>query len=47
MTVSTVWRQAFLDALIAPRRFRRVMPEMRKLSDMLYHPGIRSQFDPV
>jgi hypothetical protein len=42
MTVSTVWRRAFLDAFVAPRRFRRVMPEMRKLSDMLHHPGIRS-----
>jgi predicted O-methyltransferase YrrM len=42
MTVSTVWQHAFLDAVIAPRRFRRVMPEMRKLSDMLHHPGIQS-----
>jgi predicted O-methyltransferase YrrM len=42
MTVSTVWQRAFLDAVIAPRRFRRVLPEMRKLSDMLYHPGIQS-----
>jgi len=42
MTVSTVWCRAFLDAVVAPRRFRRVMPEFRKLSDMLHHPGVRS-----
>jgi predicted O-methyltransferase YrrM len=42
MTVSTVWRRTFLDAVIAPRRFREVMPQMRKLSDMLHHPGIQS-----
>jgi hypothetical protein len=40
VTVSTVWRRAFTDALFAPRRFRRLMPEFRKLSDMLFHPGI-------
>jgi predicted O-methyltransferase YrrM len=42
MTVSTVWGRAFIDALVAPRRFRKVMPELRKLSDMLHHPGVRS-----
>jgi len=42
MTVSTVWRHTFLDAIVAPRRFRRVMPQMRKLSDLLHHPGIQS-----
>jgi hypothetical protein len=42
MTVSTVWQHAFLDAIIAPRRFRRVMPQMRKLIDMLHHPGVQS-----
>lgn len=42
ITLSTVWRRAFLDAIIAPRRFRSVMPQMRKLSDTLYHPGIPS-----
>jgi hypothetical protein len=41
-TVATVWHRAFLDALVAPRRFRRVMPEFRRLSDMLFHPGIAS-----
>jgi predicted O-methyltransferase YrrM len=40
VTVSTVWRRAFTDALFAPRRFRRLMPEFRRLSDMLFHPGI-------
>lgn len=44
MTVSTVWRRAFADAVLAPGRFRRVMPEFRKISDMLFHPGI-SDFD--
>ncbi|HUJ32851.1 MAG TPA: class I SAM-dependent methyltransferase [Candidatus Acidoferrum sp.] len=39
-TVSTVWRRAFLDAVIAPKRFRRVMPELRRVSDMLVHPGV-------
>jgi Methyltransferase domain len=41
-TVATVWRRAFLDALIAPHRFRRMMPEFRRISDMLFHPGIAS-----
>jgi hypothetical protein len=41
-TVATVWRRAFLDALVAPRRFRTVMPEFRRMSDMLFHPGIAS-----
>ena len=40
MTMSTVWRRAFADAVFAPKRFRRVMPEFRKVSDMLFHPGI-------
>jgi len=39
-TVSTVWGRAFLDAVIAPKRFRRVMPELRRVSDMLIHPGV-------
>lgn len=39
-TVATVWRRAFLDVLIAPQRFRRVMPALRRTSDMLVHPGI-------
>jgi predicted O-methyltransferase YrrM len=42
MTLSTVWQRTFSDALLAPRRFRRVMPEFRKVSDMLVHPGIGS-----
>jgi predicted O-methyltransferase YrrM len=41
-TVSIVWRRAFVDAIIAPRRFRKVMPEFRRMSDMLVHPGIAS-----
>jgi len=39
-TISTVWERTFLDALVAPRRFRRVMPEFRRVSDMLVHPGV-------
>lgn len=42
LTVATVWRRAFLDALVAPSRFRTVMPEFRRTSDMLFHPGIAS-----
>lgn len=41
-TVSTVWSRALLDAVVAPKRFRRVMPELRRVSDMLIHPGIGS-----
>ena len=41
-TVATVWRRALLDALIAPRQFRKVMPEFRRTSEMLVHPGIAS-----
>jgi hypothetical protein len=46
MTVARVWRRAFLDALVAPRQFRQVMPELRRMSDMLVHPGIAS-LDPA
>ena len=42
MTLSTVWRRVLLDVVASPRRFRTVMPEFRKLSDMLVHPGIGS-----
>jgi len=35
-----VWRRTILDALIAPRRFGRIMPEFRRVSDCMYHPGI-------
>ena len=42
MTLSTVWHRAIADALLNPRRFRKVMPEFRKVSDMLVHPGIGS-----
>ncbi len=45
-TVARVWRRAFLDALVAPRQFRQVMPELRRTSDMLVHPGIAS-LDPA
>lgn len=41
-TVSTVWSRALLDAVVAPKRFRRVMPELRRVSDMLIHPGVGS-----
>jgi predicted O-methyltransferase YrrM len=40
MTLSTVWRRTLADAIVAPRRFRRIMPEFRKVSDMLVHPGV-------
>ena len=39
-TMSTVLGRTFVDAVIAPRRFRKVMPEFRRVSDMLIHPGI-------
>ncbi len=42
MTLSTVWRRTIADAVLNPRRFRKVMPEFRKVSDMLVHPGIGS-----
>lgn len=42
MTLSTVWQRAIADAVLNPRRFRRVMPEFRKVSDLLIHPGIGS-----
>ena len=41
-TLWTVWQRGFLDAVVAPRRFRQIMPELRRVSDMLYHPGIAS-----
>lgn len=42
MTLSTVWQRSVVDAVMNPRRFRKVMPEFRKVSDMLVHPGIGS-----
>jgi len=45
-TVATVWRRAFMDAFVAPRQFRKVMPELRRTSDMLVHPGI-ANLDPA
>ena len=41
-TVFTVWQRTFLDALLSPRRFRKMMPEFRRASDMFHHPGIDS-----
>lgn len=40
--VATVWRRAFLDAFLAPRRFRAAVPEFWRASNMLFHPGIKS-----
>ncbi len=39
-TIGRVWRHVFLDAFLAPRRFRRLMPELRSICDAEYHPGI-------
>ena len=41
-TLSTVWQRTLLDSIFAPRRFRKVMPEFRKVSDMLFHSGVGS-----
>ena len=41
-TLSTVWQRTLLDPIFAPRRFRKAMPEFRKVSDMLFHPGVGS-----
>ncbi len=41
-TLATVWQRAFLDAILAPRRFKRAMSEFRRASDMLFHTGIAS-----
>lgn len=40
MIVGRVWQRALLDAIIAPARFRRIMPEFRRSSDAIFHPGI-------
>jgi len=39
-TVGRVWQRTLLDAFIAPRRFGRIMPEFRRVSDSMFHPGI-------
>jgi hypothetical protein len=39
-TVGRVWQRTLLDALLAPRRFSRIMPELRRVSDSMFHPGI-------
>jgi hypothetical protein len=39
-TIGGVWQRTLLDALVAPGRFRRIMPEFRRTSDALFHPGI-------
>jgi Methyltransferase domain len=38
--VGTVWQRALLDALAAPRRFRRLAPHLWRASNMVFHPGI-------
>ena len=40
--VSTVWRRAFVDALMSPRRFRLTAPEFWRASAMLHHPEVSS-----
>jgi predicted O-methyltransferase YrrM len=40
MTLSTVWSRALLDAAVAPGRFRKIMPEFRRVSDMTFHRGV-------
>lgn len=40
ITMGRVWQRTLLDALIAPRRFSRMMPEFRRVSDSMFHPGI-------
>ena len=39
-TLARVWQRAFLDALISPGRFWRMMPELRRACDAVFHPGI-------
>lgn len=41
-TLGTVWQRVLLDAFLSPRRFRTMMPEFRRVSDMTFHPGIMS-----
>ena len=41
-TLTTVWRRAFLDAIVAPGKFRVALPAFRRASDMLFHSGINS-----
>jgi hypothetical protein len=40
--VSTVWRRALVDPFISPKRFRVVAPDIWRVSNMLFHPGIKS-----
>jgi hypothetical protein len=39
---TTVWRRAFLDAVLSPGKFRRSLPEFWRASSMLFHRGIAS-----
>ncbi len=39
-TMGRVWQHAFLNAFVSPGRFRQVMPELRRVCDAVYHPGI-------
>lgn len=41
-TLGTVWRRAFLDAVVAPKKFRVALPAFRRASDMMFHDGIGS-----
>jgi hypothetical protein len=41
-TLATVWRRAFLDAIVAPEKFRVALPAFRRVSDMMFHSGIRN-----
>jgi hypothetical protein len=39
---TTVWRRAFLDAVLSPGKFRQSLPDFWRASTMLFHPGIAS-----
>jgi Methyltransferase domain len=39
---TTVWRRAFLDAVLSPGKFRQSLPEFWRASSMLFHRGIAS-----
>ena len=39
-TLATVWQRTLLDAVVAPQRFGAAMSQFRRVSDMMFHPGI-------
>jgi hypothetical protein len=40
--LTTVWRRSVADAMVSPSRFRVTAPEIWRVSNMLFHPGITS-----